>query len=86
MSETQIPESPWTVENHLRVGWNIRDAGGNVPCVAHVYGSRAVADLIAAAPDLLAALEAVQAGTKGWGTLVDAALAKAKGESVCIEG
>lgn len=52
--QTHSP-GPWSIDKSPQTGWNIRDAGGNVPCVARVYREED-AHAIAALPDLLAAL------------------------------
>ncbi len=82
--EMEISESPWAIEYSQKRGtYKIRDASGNTPAVAFCYGNEANARLIAAAPDLLLACEAMI----GWRPYADeedfkrmrAAIAKARG-------
>lgn len=63
---------------------------GNTGCVAIVRGSMANAHLIAAAPEMLAALERLESGVRLWISrgvsdedmaVAQAAIAKARGES-----
>lgn len=65
-------------------------AEGNTGCIAGVTGSMANARLIAAAPELLAALERLESGIRLWISrgvsdedmaLARAAIAKARGEA-----